>query len=98
MLPDRVSNPEPVTYQSGALPIALRGPASAGHTAAVCWKESQSPCISFGGADMITNDRCKISNILNSTPKIETFYLQRQIFNFHKYETPSFSLQAPNHK
>ena len=27
MLPDRVSNPEPLTYQSGALPIALRGPA-----------------------------------------------------------------------
>ena len=27
MLPDRVSNPEPLTYESGALPIALRGPA-----------------------------------------------------------------------
>ena len=26
MLPDRVSNPEPLTYESGALPIALRGP------------------------------------------------------------------------
>ena len=25
MLPDRVSNPGPLTYQSGALPIALRG-------------------------------------------------------------------------
>ena len=30
MLPDRVSNPGPLTYESGALPIALRGPASAG--------------------------------------------------------------------
>ena len=29
MLPDRVSNPGPLTYESGALPIALRGPASA---------------------------------------------------------------------
>ena len=28
MLPDRVSNPGPVTYESGALPIALRGPAA----------------------------------------------------------------------
>ena len=28
MLPDRVSNPGPPTYESGALPIALRGPAS----------------------------------------------------------------------
>ena len=28
MLPDRVSNPGPLIYESGALPIALRGPAS----------------------------------------------------------------------
>ena len=28
MLPDRVSNPGPVTYESDALPIALRGPAT----------------------------------------------------------------------
>ena len=27
MLPDRVSNPGPLTYESGAQPIALRGPA-----------------------------------------------------------------------
>ena len=27
MLPDRVSNPGPLTYESGAVPIALRGPA-----------------------------------------------------------------------
>ena len=30
MLPDRVSNPGPLTYESGALPIALRGPADVG--------------------------------------------------------------------
>ena len=30
MLPDRVSNPGPLTYESGALPIALRGPAEDG--------------------------------------------------------------------
>ena len=29
MLPDRVSNPGPLTYESGALPIALRGPLTA---------------------------------------------------------------------
>ena len=28
MLPDRVSNPGPLAYESGALPIALRGPAA----------------------------------------------------------------------
>ena len=27
MLPDRVSTPGPLTYESGALPTALRGPA-----------------------------------------------------------------------
>ena len=30
MLPDRISNPGPLTYESGALPIALRGPAGGG--------------------------------------------------------------------
>ena len=30
MWPDRVSNPGPLTYESGALPIALRGPAILG--------------------------------------------------------------------
>ena len=28
MWPDRVSNPRPLTYESGTLPIALRGPAA----------------------------------------------------------------------
>ena len=32
MLPDRVSNPGPLTYESGALPIALRGPATTSRT------------------------------------------------------------------
>ena len=36
MLPDRVSNPGPLTYESGALPIALRGPASCGLTLQIC--------------------------------------------------------------
>ena len=27
MLPDRLSNPGPLTYESGALPTMLRGPA-----------------------------------------------------------------------
>ena len=31
MLSDRVSNPGPLTYESGALPIALRGPAEVGY-------------------------------------------------------------------
>ena len=30
MLPDRASNPGPLTYELGALPTALRGPAKYG--------------------------------------------------------------------
>ena len=33
MWPDRVSNPGPLTYESGALPTALRGPADPDQTA-----------------------------------------------------------------
>ena len=35
MLPDRVSNPGLLTYESSALPIALRGPANDFRTLAV---------------------------------------------------------------
>ena len=46
MLPDRVSNPGPLTYESGALPIALRGPANSNEKlfplpslyVCVCWE------------------------------------------------------------
>ena len=34
MLPDRVSNPGPLTYESGALPIVLPGPALTGQVEA----------------------------------------------------------------
>ena len=40
MLPDRVSNPGPLTYESGALPIALRGPATAFVKASVLFSYS----------------------------------------------------------
>ena len=37
MLPDRVSNPGPLTYESGALPIALRGPFKCQYLIATIW-------------------------------------------------------------
>ena len=43
MLPDRVSNPGPLTYESDALPIALRGPAIADLTKVVTRHCSCSP-------------------------------------------------------
>ena len=44
MLPDRVSNPGPLTYESGALPIALRGPAPDGPALGenICLMEANS--------------------------------------------------------
>ena len=39
MLPDRVSNPGPLTYESGALPIALRGPAYFARAQVAQWVE-----------------------------------------------------------
>ena len=43
MLPDRVSNPGPLSYESDALPIALRGPAIRDLTAYIAQKESRFP-------------------------------------------------------
>ena len=40
MLPDRVSNPGPLTYESGVLPIALRGPALVVGNNMSCYTES----------------------------------------------------------
>ena len=39
MLPDRVSNQGPLTYESGALPIALRGPAPKNSKGIILGKE-----------------------------------------------------------
>ena len=41
MLPDRVSNQGPLTYESGALPIALHGRAQANK----CLQGRLSPCL-----------------------------------------------------
>ena len=49
MLPDRVSNPGPLTYESGALPIALRGPAlSMCNLSASGYFSQLSKCIELG--------------------------------------------------
>ena len=49
MLPDRVSNPGPLTNESGALPIALRGPAV--ETAVASLKKGKS-----AGVDNISSE------------------------------------------
>ena len=47
MFPDRVSNPGPLTYESGALPNALRGPAQTRLSAGVCDAHSAIPSFKF---------------------------------------------------
>ena len=47
MLPDRVSNPGPLTYESGALPIALRGPAGTRLLIHLNIKHNFSKCLLF---------------------------------------------------
>ena len=42
MLPDRVSNPGPLTYESGALPTALRGPALYNQASSIAFGETSS--------------------------------------------------------
>ena len=59
MLPDRVSNPGPLTYESGALPIALRGPAS------LHYDKNQTDHLVF---------RTKFRELLYDFPNYETIF------------------------
>ena len=52
MLPDRVSNPGPLTYESGALPIALRGPAA---------PNVNDPHVHKNSLSLISSDSCAMS-------------------------------------
>ena len=48
MLPDRVSNPGPLTYESGALPIALRSRARQVGEDSEDPHQTASPSVFFG--------------------------------------------------
>ena len=47
MWPDRVSNPGPLTYESGALPTALRGPAQGSLTKEDACRGTQAPIVEY---------------------------------------------------
>ena len=57
MLPDRVSNPGPRTYESGALPIALRGPATSVwiffKLASIYHSDKQKNLLDFDDLDLV---------------------------------------------
>ena len=66
MLPDRISNPGPLIYESGALPIALRGPAKLGLKAAVLDKVTIESFRFISSVLSMTRSRC-CKNISFST-------------------------------
>ena len=53
MLPDRVSNPRSLTYESGALPIALHGPASSGYECFIAKISGIDYVVIYGNYSMI---------------------------------------------
>ena len=69
MLPDRVSNPGPLTYESGALPIALRGPAS--HSRKHTWEKVHT--CSRCGAHFIKAANLKRHNLIYTRQKMHKF-------------------------
>ena len=75
MLPDRVSNPGPLTYESDALPIALRGPA----LCFVGWKMLKS------------NFVCLKKELHLKTLKSDHFLVKLQGEELHKYSFFHFS-------
>ena len=57
MLPDRVSNPGSLTYESGALPIALRGPAR-NYVVSIIKPKSQSVNVTKFKTKRISKNLC----------------------------------------
>ena len=82
MLPDQVSNPGPLTYESGALPIALCGPAHSygpdtnDEPLTDGWTDGRTDTQNFGGYNIIPHhfsvaghkNCCKISEIFFINP------------------------------
>ena len=60
MWPDRVSNPGPLTYESGALPTALPGPALPSETARHIWLPLRLSVIS----DVLSRLLCLVNSFL----------------------------------
>ena len=65
MLPDRVSNPGPLTYESGALPIALRGPATSERLSMVCApvRRDNPRALARGLSTVHAHKPCSISHV-----------------------------------
>ena len=82
MLPDRVSNPGPLTYESGVLPIALRGPAK-GTVIDKSFKRHIC-CFNFNSILCRLNDLLyRLSDMISSLNEIFVVLIVILIFLFH---------------
>ena len=72
MLPDRVSNPGPLTYESGALPIALRGPAEC----------TESSCLNFSVASLLNMGQLLEERICSSRNKLTPLRVDQLLEGF----------------
>ena len=95
MLPDRVSNPGPLTYESGALPIALRGPATIGSTTNYQLRNSSKLLTLHASSQMYFNSFLpsvirewnELPEVTRDSPSITTF----------KHESDSDNMKIPSY-
>ena len=94
MWPDRVSNPGPLTYESGALPTALRGPAVTNKWN--CMKLNMNICHHYAPMPIkfCQNDINKLShNYVSSGQNFLKLVMNLYVQNFDLHEVLSEWLQ-----
>ena len=78
MLPDRVSDPGPLTYGSGALPIALRGLADSERLKIVCnfgLSECSRVKVPFHACISLINNKQNLSQNNHKSFYLELIYI-----------------------
>ena len=92
MWPDRVSNPGPLNYESGALPIALRGPANGISQTGFdvqAWRNSALvPLITTGTQIyrlVLENSKAVRKGRLVDPQKLSIFRVQSEAFNHSEF-------------
>ena len=88
MLPDRVSNPGPLTYESGALPIALRGPADSQMDGLTEWRAGPNQYVpstssKLGGIKTVCGEIFQHSKKCSPCFDSNCYSVQCMFFNQH---------------
>ena len=82
MWPDRVSNPGPLTYESGALPTALRGPAQPLVQVYLCFciaprHEYELACLHVKREVGDINRTCRLEHLKGRNEKVKSSMILR---------------------